>query len=115
MGQELPPSVAARVDALEPYRERPAPGIPSLVTRAVPSVRDRNVPMELDLDRVEIAREVRGFRDRRQPLRLVLDAHRRTAGGPAVTMREAEVARARAIEKCDIPAHHGRLHFPFEC
>src|SRR2546425_647268 len=101
MGQELPAAVPSRIHALEPDGELPAPRVPSPVTCPVASVGDRDVSVELDLHRVEIASEVRDFANRRQPLRFVLDAQRRAAGGPAVAVREAEVARAGAIEEGD--------------
>src|SRR5262245_50978496 len=83
-------------------------------TAPTASIGDGDIAVHLDADRIQIAKEIRRLPDGREPLRLVLDAKRFAARGPAVAVREAEVARARAIEKGDVAAHDGRFDVPLE-
>src|SRR5580658_1584583 len=93
-----PVPVAFRVDPLEPDGEPSAlRGIGNSVLGDVSSVGDRNVPMHLDLDRVEIADQIGFVFDSLQKAFPVVDTQRRAAGGPAVTVSEAEVGRTDAV------------------
>src|SRR5947209_6527249 len=92
-----PVTVALRVDPLEPYREPGARGVAGAILGHVPAVGNGDVSMHFHFDRIEIACEVLFVLDSLEKTLAVVDQQRLAAGGPAVTVRKAEVARADAI------------------
>jgi hypothetical protein len=59
--QELPASVASSVNPLEPYDKFALIRITGFVSRSVPPIGNCNVSVKLNLDRVQLAEQVRGF------------------------------------------------------
>src|SRR4030095_5554480 len=110
----VPLPVAFGLHRLEPDGEMRAVGRSFLEICDVPAIGDGDIPVHLDLDRIEITPQIGGLGNSSEPTGSVVYFERGTARRPTVPVSEHEIARNDAVEVGYVATYDRGFHLTLE-